>query len=71
MKTLKDIKFKSHIRDYVYIDVLKEEVIKRIKVWELQKIKFKKVGNETGVNCVRQIQQEFIEFFNVTENDLK
>ncbi len=78
LKTLKDIsvwKFDKKVGDYQvtypeYQRRLRQEAIKRIKVWEIQKIRFKEIGNEAGVNCVQQIQNEFLDFFNITKEDL-
>ena len=79
LKTLKDLNFVNSISfkdppiesELRIKKTLKQEAIKRIKVWEIQKIKFKEIGNEAGINCVQQIQNEFIDFFNITKEDLK
>ena len=78
LKTLKDFnkicacgsRKESHNPHYTDDADLKQEAIKRVKIWEIQKLKFKEIGNEAGVNCVQQIQNEFIDFFNITEEDL-
>ena len=81
LKTLKDFenmnpdytrtKYKNSMLCMGLMKDLKQEIIKRIKVWEIQKIRFKEIGNKAGAMCANQIQNEFIEFFNITEEDLK
>ena len=75
LKNLDDIFRTCKIKDYEcnreLYKKLKQEAIKRIKIWQLQRERFKKRGNEDGVNCVEQIQNEYIEFFNIKVEDLQ
>ena len=77
LKTLNDLDkdwtrgdgyLEPEIREYK--SQIKQEAIKRVKLWEIQKRRFKEIGNEAGVNCVEMIQKEYLDFFNITEKDL-
>jgi len=73
LRTLKDLYgVYPNENDNKHIDEaeLKAEAVKRVKVWQIQKEMCRKIGNEAGVNCVEQIQNEYIDFFNLTEADL-
>jgi len=71
LKTLKDLRLDSLDGDYIYLNELRAEAIKRIKYWQEMKEIFSRCGNVEGYNCAKMIKEEYKYFFNITDEDLK
>ena len=69
LKTLKDLEVEELDDGYVDEPDIKELVYK--KELKAEAVKWVKVYRKDGNSLSKQIAEEFMEFFNITEEDLK
>ena len=69
LKTLKDLDWLLW-RDKKDVDSMEDELI-HIQELKAEAVKWVKVYRKDGNSLSKQIAEEFMEFFNITEEDLK